>query len=124
MEEMERKERPREEIFSRVVRAGKRTYFFDVKCTKMDEFYLTITESKKIFDGDDGKFHFEKHKLFIYNEDFEKFSDALNAIMEFVKNGNNILPLAVAETPVDSFADITFEDLKDEPQGINEEKID
>ena len=56
----------RDEIFSKAVRAGKRTYFFDVKATKSDDYYLTITESKKKF-SDDGKFHFEKHKLFPLN---------------------------------------------------------
>src|SRR5437764_8735614 len=66
----------REEIFSKVVRAGKRTYFFDVKATKGNDYYLTITESKKRF-GDDGKFYYEKHKIFLYKEDFDKFADGL-----------------------------------------------
>ncbi len=73
----------REEIYSVSVRAGKRTYFFDVKSTRRDEFYLTITESKKRFDQD-GSFHFEKHKIFLYKEDFEKFVDGLQEVITFI----------------------------------------
>lgn len=76
------------EIFSRPVKAGKRTYFFDVKATKGNDYYLTITESKKRF-GDDGRFHYEKHKLFLYKEDFDKFSDGLMEVINFIKNRNN-----------------------------------
>lgn len=67
----------RDEIFSLPVRAGKRTYFFDVKATRANDLYLTVTESKKKF-NDDGGFYFEKHKIFLYKEDFEKFADGLN----------------------------------------------
>ncbi|MHA7108561.1 DUF3276 family protein [Sunxiuqinia elliptica] len=74
----------RQEIFSKAVRAGKRTYFFDVKSTRKNEYYLTITESKKRYDQD-GKFHFEKHKIFLYKEDFEKFSDGLSEVIDFIK---------------------------------------
>ncbi len=74
----------KEEIYSRTVRAGKRTYFFDVKATRKDDYYLTITESKKVFDND-GKFHFDKHKLFLYKEDFEKFVNNLNDVLAFIK---------------------------------------
>jgi len=73
----------REEIYSKAVRAGKRTYFFDVKSTRRDEFYLTITESKKRFEQD-GNFHFEKHKIFLYKEDFEKFIDGLQEVISFI----------------------------------------
>jgi hypothetical protein len=73
----------REEIYSVSVRAGKRTYFFDVKSTRRDEFYLTITESKKRFEQD-GNFHFEKHKIFLYKEDFEKFMDGLQEVITFI----------------------------------------
>jgi len=66
----------RDEIFSKSVRAGKRTYFFDVKTTKGSDLYLTITESKKRANKD-GRFYYEKHKLFLYKEDFEKFADGL-----------------------------------------------
>ena len=73
MEDTENKER-REEIFSRVVRAGKRTYFFDVKETRNKERYLTITESKRRFNNETQNFFYEKHKLFLYKEDFDKFA--------------------------------------------------
>ena len=82
MDGMDNNER-RDEIFSRAVRAGKRTYFFDVKSTRGNDYYLTITESKKRF-NDDGKYFFEKHKLFLYKEDFIKFSEGLNEINCFV----------------------------------------
>ena len=79
MEGYERKEgmdNDREEIYSKAVRAGKRTYFFDVKATRNNDYYLTITESKKRFDND-GNQNFEKHKIFLYKEDFEKFINGL-----------------------------------------------
>ena len=67
-----------EEIFSQVLRAGRRTYFFDVRSTKADDYYLTITESKK-FTHDDGSFHYQKHKIYLYKEDFDEFNDMLKA---------------------------------------------
>lgn len=73
----------RDEIYSVAIRAGKRTYFFDVKSTRRDEFYLTITESKKRFEQD-GNFHFEKHKIFLYKEDFAKFIDGLQEVITFI----------------------------------------
>ena len=73
----------REEVFSKAVRAGKRTYFFDVKSTKANDFYLTITESKKRI-GDDGAPFFEKHKIFLYREDFQKFSEGLQEAIQHV----------------------------------------
>ena len=66
----------REEIYSRPVRAGKRTYFFDVKATRGQDLYMTITESKRRFD-DDGNVHYQKHKIFLYREDFENFEEGL-----------------------------------------------
>ena len=87
MEELESKDRDREEIFSRSVRAGKRTYFFDVKSTAGNEQYLTITESKRRFNNEQGKFVYEKHKLFLYREDFEKFYRGLNDAIEFIRTG-------------------------------------
>ncbi|MFK7900154.1 MAG: DUF3276 family protein [Cyclobacteriaceae bacterium] len=75
----------REEIYSQKVKAGKRTYFFDVKSTRSNDYYITITESKKkTRDGDDG-FFFEKHKIFLYKEDFHKFAAAIQETIEHVK---------------------------------------
>jgi len=71
----------KDEIYSKVVRAGKRTYFFDVKATRGNDLYLTLTESKKKY-KDDGDFYFEKHKIFLYKEDFEKFKDGFDEVLE------------------------------------------
>jgi hypothetical protein len=75
------------ELLSSAVRAGKRTYFFDVKTTKSDDKYLTITESKRKFDPETGNFFYEKHKLFLYKEDFAKFQSALKGVLEFIETG-------------------------------------
>ena len=72
-----------EEIFSKVLRAGRRTYFFDVRATRANDYYLTITESKK-FIHDDGSFHYKKHKIYLYKEDFEMFKDILNEMTNYV----------------------------------------
>ncbi|WP_109851901.1 PUR family DNA/RNA-binding protein [Aquimarina sp. AU58] len=73
----------KEEIFSKVLRAGRRTYFFDVRATKAGDYYLTITESKK-FTNDDGSFHYKKHKIYLYKEDFVGFSEILNEMTHFI----------------------------------------
>ena len=109
----------REEIFSKAVRAGKRTYFFDVKSTKGNDFYLTITESKKRF-GEEGKFFYEKHKLFLYKEDFEKFIEGLNDVISYIKS-NAPVNLSTSSEPIidneinksthSNFTDIDFDDL-------------
>ncbi len=74
-----------EEIFSKVLRAGRRTYFFDVRATKADDYYLTITESKK-FTNDDGSFHYKKHKIYLYKEDFTEFKEILAEMTDYVVN--------------------------------------
>ena len=73
----------REEIFSKVLRAGRRTYFFDVRSTKAGDYYLTLTESKK-FTNDDGSFHYKKHKIYLYKEDFKEFSEILNEMTDYI----------------------------------------
>lgn len=75
----------REEIFSKAVRAGKRTYFFDVKATRANDYYLTITESKKRFNQGDEKAFYEKHKIFLYKEDFDKFTEGLTEAISHIK---------------------------------------
>jgi len=100
MEDTENKGRERGEIFSRAIRAGKRTYFFDVKTTVENEAYLTITESKRRF-NDQGKFFYEKHKLFLYKEDFDKFRNGLSDVIEFIRTGKiPVLPEGEAYTDV------------------------
>ncbi|MBL7472552.1 PUR family DNA/RNA-binding protein [Robertkochia sediminum] len=73
----------KEEIFSKVLRAGRRTYFFDVRSTKAGDYYLTITESKK-FTHDDGSYHYKKHKIYLYKEDFSAFQNILEEMTNFV----------------------------------------
>lgn len=108
----------REEIHSKAVRAGKRTYFFDVKATRRNDYYLTITESKKRFNRD-GKFFYEKHKLFLYKEDFDKFAENLNEIIAFIREANP-QPIELEEDrpavkenvlPEKDFTSVEFEDL-------------
>lgn len=103
MSDFENKER--EEIFSKAVRAGKRTYFFDVKSTKGNDYYLTITESKKKFN--EGSHFYEKHKLFLYKEDFEKFMEGLTEAVDHIKTLKTDEPV-MEKT---SYSDISFEDL-------------
>lgn len=106
-EELEKNDRG--DLFSKSVRAGKRTYFFDVKSTRGNDYYLTITESKKRF-GTDGKFSYEKHKIFLYKEDFEKFIEGLDEAINHIKeNAPEIDHSYEATEKKDS--DISFEDL-------------
>ena len=118
-----------EEIFSQVLRAGRRTYFFDVRETKAGDYYLTITESKK-FTHDDGSFHYKKHKIYLYKEDFSEFSEILNKATDFIVNekGQEVIserhqkdyhkPSEVETngsdnevTSSESFTDVNFEDI-------------
>ena len=85
MGDFENKER--EEVFSKKVRAGKRTYFFDVKATRSNDYYVTVTESKKRFE--DGQFI--KHKIFLYKEDFEKFAEGLNEVVAYIKSNQEVV---------------------------------
>lgn len=110
----------KDEIFTKVVRAGKRTYFFDVKATRKEDYYLTITESKKRL-GKEGKIFYEKHKIFLYKEDFEKFTDGLRDAVDYIGNGRHegkasgtavIAESAGSEAiTAGEFTDIEFDDL-------------
>jgi hypothetical protein len=111
----------KEEIFTRVVRAGKRTYFFDVKATRKDDYYLTITESKKRL-GKEGKVFYEKHKIFLYKEDFEKFTEGLKDVVTYIDNSREESDLPVSASDIDTndlkstlvaaeYTNIEFEDL-------------
>jgi len=123
-----------EEIFSKVMRAGRRTYFFDVRSTKAGDFYLTITESKK-FTNDDGSFHYKKHKIYLYKEDFTEFKDTLEEMINYIidekgeeviserhqkdykketDNTSNPVEETVeqtASTDTSTFTDISFDDI-------------
>src|SRR5688572_19080444 len=107
-EELEKNDRG--DLFSKSVRAGKRTYFFDVKSTRENDYYLTITESKKRF-GTDGKFTYEKHKIFLYKEDFEKFIDGLHEAIEHIRENAPKVAPALEPTAEKKDSDISFEDL-------------
>lgn len=109
----ENKSNGRDEIYSEKVKAGKRTYFFDVKSTRSNDYYLTITESKKRFNKDDEGFTYEKHKIFLYKEDFNKFMEALNNTVNHVKQ--ELLP----DVDFDSFDQAREEkDTHEEPKTI------
>lgn len=111
----------KEEIYTKIVRAGKRTYFFDVKATRKDDYYLTITESKKRL-GKEGKVFYEKHKIFLYKEDFEKFADGLKDAVSYIDN-NKEAPQPIQSVQLteireekpklttEEFTNIEFEDL-------------
>ncbi|HEX5002880.1 MAG TPA: DUF3276 family protein [Bacteroidia bacterium] len=113
----------RGEIFSKAIRAGKRTYFFDVRSTRSNDYYLTITESKKRFTEGSEKPFYEKHKLFLYKEDFEKFMDGLSEAIAHIRTaqpdtGHN--PHSGSDAPADTdkqepssnrYSDINFDDL-------------
>lgn len=111
----------KEEIFTKVVRAGKRTYFFDVKTTRREDYYLTITESKKRM-GKEGKVFYEKHKIFLYKEDFEKFMEGLQEAVTYIENGKDDFKtsvLSAGEKTIEinendaavEFTNIEFDDL-------------
>lgn len=117
-----------EEIHSKVLRAGRRTYFFDVRSTKAGDYYLTITESKK-FTHDDGSFHYKKHKIYLYKEDFEGFKENVAEMMDFIinekgteviserhqkdfKKEEDVVPADNEEiTSTESFTDVDFDDI-------------
>ena len=99
------------EVYSKAVRAGKRTYFFDVKATRSEEMYLTITESKRKFDPQSEKFYYEKHKLFLYKEDFDKFSKGLDGMINFIRTGD--LP-EEEEINYNTMDDVDFDKLSDD----------
>ncbi|WP_340199232.1 PUR family DNA/RNA-binding protein [Ascidiimonas sp. W6] len=116
----------KDEIFSKVLRAGRRTYFFDVRSTKAGDYYLTITESKK-FTHDDGSFHYKKHKIYLYKEDFQSFKEILGEMTDYVisHKGEEVISERhqkdykketyeddnSVSSETDSFTDISFEDI-------------
>ena len=117
----------KEDIFSKVLRAGRRTYFFDVRSTKADDYYITITESKK-FTEEDGSYHFKKHKIYLYKEDFAAFKEILDEMTDFVleNKGEEVIserhqkdfkkesydtPVETSEESTKSFTDISFDDI-------------
>ncbi|MDR0955488.1 MAG: PUR family DNA/RNA-binding protein [Rikenellaceae bacterium] len=103
-----------EEVYSKAVRAGRRTYFFDVKATRNDDYFLTITESRKK-QGKDGSFFFDKHKIYLYKEDFAKFADGLEEVVAFIKQHK---PEFFAQDSDDLYAPSATESLTTDPNSI------
>ena len=113
-------ERNSDDVYSKPVRAGKRTYFFDVKATKGNDYYLTITESKRKIERD-GKYVYDKHKIFLYKEDFEKFSEGLQEVIDYIKERCPVVearpyadrPAAESDDnqPAGSYSDVDFDEL-------------
>lgn len=116
---------PQEEINSKVLRAGRRTYFFDVRETKASDYYLTITESKK-FTNDDGSYYYKKHKIYLYKEDFSDFKEILGEMIDYIikERGNEVISerhqknysaedkkgYATSDVP-EKYTDLDFEDI-------------
>ncbi len=113
----------RDEIFSKSLRAGRRTYFFDVRSTRADDYYLTITESKRDF-NEDGTPFYKKHKIYLYKEDFQNFKEHLNEMVNFIINerGEEVISFDQKESigeqekenskePSNNFTEVNFEDL-------------
>ena len=94
---MDNKEQRKEELYSQAIPAGKRRYFFDVKETRGGDKFITITESRKLFDNNTGEVYFEKNKMFLYKEDFDKFRQGLNNAFSFIETGIVLPPVVVED---------------------------
>ncbi|MBO98223.1 MAG: DNA-binding protein [Flavobacteriales bacterium] len=113
-----------EEIFSKSVRAGRRTYFFDVRSTRAGDYYMTITESKRDF-NEDGTPFYKKHKIYLYKEDFANFQDALKEVSDFIikekgleiisdnntRKADNTTSQNIKKESSTDFTEVSFEDL-------------
>ncbi|MDR3189369.1 MAG: PUR family DNA/RNA-binding protein [Prevotellaceae bacterium] len=114
MDDFEKYDDRPEELFSKPVKAGKRTYFFDVKATRDGEQYLTITESKRKIDRD-GSFSYEKHKIFLYREDFDKFLAGMHEALDYIAENAPAEAAKPArsdkEEASSSYSDVNFDDL-------------
>ena len=97
-------EHRKEELYSQVIPAGKRRYFFDVKETRGGDKFITITESRRIFDNNTGEFYYDKNKLFLYKEDFEKFQKGLENALSFIETGFEPEPVVVDSDFSDNFS--------------------
>lgn len=119
----EKNNKGKSDIFSKAVRAGKRTYFFDVKSTKDDNLYLTVTESKRRFKNDGGYFY-EKHKLFLYKEDFIKFTEGLNEVVEYIRQNNPTPVVEQTYNPSADHSNHSSSDSEEVPENKNFSDVD
>ena len=101
----------RDEIYSKALRAGRRTYFFDVRSTKAGDYYLTVTESKK-FTEEDGTFHFKKHKIYLFKEDFNEFKSILDEMTDYI----------ISEKGEEVISEKHQKDFKKEDENVEDEK--
>ena len=113
----------REEIFSKTMRAGRRTYFFDVRSTKAGDYYLTLTESKK-FTNDDGSYHYKKHKIYLYKEDFSEFSSNLSEMTDYIIKEKGEEVISERHQKDYQKEDATTETVTEEPENDEEVKND
>ena len=117
----------RDEIYSKSLSAGRRTYFFDVRSTRANDYFLTISESKRDF-NEDGTPFYKKHKIYLYKEDFKNFTEHLNEMTKYIidEKGEEIISLKNSEpkdnseddksleTPTTNFTEVDFDDLGNE----------
>ena len=111
-----------EEIFSKSVRAGRRTYFFDVRSTRAEDYYMTVTESKRDF-NEDGTPFYKKHKIYLYKEDFAKFKEALNEVSDYVIKEKGKEVITNTETKKNEITENTLE-VKKEKIEVKKEKVE
>jgi len=127
MEEKDNKNR--DDIFSKSVRAGRRTYFFDVRSTRADDYYMTITESKR-HTKEDGSVFYQKHKIYLYKEDFESFLESFKEVKDFIikEKGTEIITLESEETnskdDVESESSDVESDSSDDNSESSESKVE
>ena len=111
-----------EEIFSKSVRAGRRTYFFDVRSTRAEDYYMTVTESKRDF-NEDGTPFYKKHKIYLYKEDFAKFKEAFNEVSDYIIKEKGEEVISNTEGKKNEITENTVE-VKKEKIEIKKEKVE
>ena len=117
----ENKQHVNEDIYSKVLRAGRRTYFFDVRSTKAGDYYLTISESKK-FTNDDGTFYFKKHKIYLYKEDFENFSNILGEMTKYIIDEKGLE--VISEIHDKDYKSKSEEELNEKSEQVTEDAVE
>jgi hypothetical protein len=109
----------KEDVFSTSVRAGKRTYFFDVKATRGNDLFMTITESKRVGHENEGPVHYEKHKIFLYKEDFDGFADGLQRAIDHIRSLQGTGEFRTADSNRKNINELTGEHQEDSNLSTN-----